>query len=896
MNNAYYQYWGKALKNKEDGKYHLLVYHSLDVVAVAVEFCKCSHFWEHFYEALNIKQEVFLDVIGFLSAVHDIGKFAEGFQNLRPDLYQILNQKESAAVYQEKHVSLGYRFLCEYIPIKLALDNNTLLDLLASWFSASAGHHGRPPENEIHAYPVLRQFSKQGIEDAQMFLNDALNLFPNAEIFFKSSVGNNEIVFQKLSWNLAGLMILADWIGSNSCWFPYQSDRMDLSNYWKTIALPQAKKALRESHILPILSAGQSSLKQLFPRINSPTPLQQTVEKISFLKGPKLFIIEEITGAGKTETALMLAHRLMASGEADGLYFGLPTMATANAMHERIELIYRKLYDPTSEPSLVLAHSASKQYSAIEQMKNNEGNYSNDDESAGQAAKRWLFDNRKKALLANVGVGTIDQALLAILPARHQSLRLLGLYRKVLIVDEVHACDSYMNGLLCDLLKFHAAHGGSTILLSATLPRKQRTDFIKAFADGLGCNFFGNISNEYPLMTSVERNGFSEKSITSPEYLHRKVTIKPIYEKKDILDFLLFAVQGGKNNVCWIRNTVHDALVAYNWVIQQLDEKDVTLFHARFALGDRLEIEKNILNDFGPKSSSVNRRGRVVIATQVVEQSLDLDFDFMVSDLAPIDLIIQRAGRLCRHCRDDQGNRVDEKDQRGAPEMMVYMPQVGEEIKADWYSVVFPKAAKVYEHHGRLWLTAKWLVDNQRFCVPGDLRTMIEYVYGEENETLIPEVLQRQENRADGNDRANAGLAQYHKLKLESGYMPDMLKWIDDEKAPTRVGSLTTTLRLAVGQNDVWVPYFGNDWALSQLSVYRSLIASEDEAERKAIDAVKKTMPDRGKYCVVVPLKENGDSWEGFAYDLQNQKVKVLYDRKSGLRVQRQGESDEFDL
>lgn len=891
----YYRYWGKASGDKEEMKYHLLVYHSLDVAAVGVELCKANFLSKQFCEVLNIQSEVFYDVVGFLCGAHDVGKFSEGFQNVRPDLYKILNGKRSSAGYQEKHGSLGYRFLREYMPTFLKINKDILLDYFDSWFSASAGHHGRPPENQMNPYPVSRQFSSQGIEDAQMFLNDIRELFPNAESFFKTSSGYRETVFQKLSWDLAGLMVLADWIGSNADWFSYQAGEIDLRNYYETIAIPQAKKVFQKNRILPKQPARQSSTKALFPKISLPTPLQQVTEEFSFVPGPKLFIIEEVTGAGKTEAALMLTHRLMAAGEIESVYFGLPTMATANAMYKRVESMYRQLYETGSEPSLILAHSASRQYSAMEQIKNTEQNYSDNEESSGQAAKGWLFDNRKKALLADVGVGTIDQALLAVLPARHQSLRLLGLYRKVLIVDEVHAYDSYMNGLLCNLLKFHAAHGGSVILLSATLPRKLRMDFIKAFADGLNYNFFGDISNDYPLLTSIGKDGFVEKPISSPGYLHREVTIKPVYEKKDILDLIMFAVQNGKS-ICWVRNTVYDALDAYDWVMKQLGDGVVTIFHARFALGDRLVIEKNILNDFGPDSSSVNRSGKVVIATQVVEQSLDLDFDFMVSDLAPIDLIIQRAGRLCRHPRDGKGDRVDGGDRRGIPEMAVYMPSSDGEIKSDWYSATFPKAEKIYEHHGRLWLTAKWLAKNKRFRAPDDLRPIIEYVYGEDNEKQIPEVLQKQETRAEGNDRGKASLAQYHKLKLENGYMPDMLQWADDEKAPTRVGELTTTVRLAVWKNNTLVPYFENDWPLSQVTVYRSLIADEDDMDKKEIETARKMMPDGGKYCVVIPLKENGNCWEGFANDVQNQKVKVLYDLRRGLRVQRQGEANEFDL
>jgi len=890
----YLKYWGKT--EKGGSAYHPLVYHSLDVAAVGRLLAERLHIAQHVADLLAFDRQSMLGVITFLCAVHDIGKFSEGFQNLRPDLFQTLKGLTSQTPYQEKHWSLGYRFLCEHTPAKLKIEEHTLLDLLGSWFGASAGHHGRPPKNEIHPPPLSQRFSKQAMTDAIDFMKDTHRLF-NTSGCFDILTQKDEVIFKQSSWTLAGLIVLADWLGSNQRWFPYQTDPMDLQSYLEKFALPQAEKAIKESGVLPLSSAVQCSFNDLFPKIVTITPLQKETETLPLASGPKLFIIEEITGAGKTEAALILTQRIMASGEAGGIYFGLPTMATANAMYSRIEAVYRKLYAKDTSPALILAHSANRQYLAIERD-NDEQNYSDDDECAGHRAAAWLFDNRKKALLANVGVGTIDQALLSILTARHQSLRLLGLYRKVLIVDEVHAYDSYMNSLLCNLLKFHSAQGGSAILLSATLSKKLRKDFITAFAAGANRNFSGDVSDDYPLITTVGENNFLEKLVVSPTHLHREVAVEVVYERDDVLTLIVSAVGKGKS-ICWIRNTVYDAFEAYEIIIQQLGEGAVTLFHSRFALGDRLTIEENILNSFGPKSSAQSRSGKVVIATQVVEQSLDLDFDFMISDLAPIDLIIQRAGRLCRHSRDKQGNRIAGKDRRVAPKMVVYMPHVDDEPKSDWYSAVFPKAKKIYEHHGLLWLTAKWLFKKKKFCMPGDARIMIEWVYGDESRKRIPEALMSQENKAEGNDKAKSSLAGYHELKLEYGYAADMNHWPDDEKAPTRIGESMTTVRLVVWKENMLAPYFqqgsGNHWVLSEVSVYRSLITTEHEANKVAIEAVKRTMPDKGKYCVVIPLQRSGNYWEGFARNGRNEKVKVFYDRKSGLQIEKLEENDESD-
>jgi len=518
--------------------------------------------------------------------------------------------------------------------------------------------------------------------------------------------------------------------------------------------------------------------------------------------------------------------------------------------------------------------------------------------NASQEAGAWLYDNRKKAMLAHIGVGTIDQALLSILSAKHQSLRLLGLNRKVLIVDEVHAYDSYMNELLCNLLKFHSALGGSAILLSATLPQILRKKFIESFAEGLNLEFPGMSKTDYPLFTVVSGKDFNEIPVKSSDFFKKEVKIMPVDEEQKVLKLIEDAVKNNKC-VCWVRNTVYDAIKGYKKITEKYKETPVIIFHSRFILGDRLKIENEVLRLFGQNSNASDRAGKIVIATQVVEQSLDIDFDYMISDMAPIDLIIQRAGRLCRHKRDMDGNRIENSDKRGFPEMAVYMPSLEGKKTDKWFSDVFPKAAYVYPHHGELWLAAEWLLKNKKIIMPDDAREMIEYVYGAKSEIKIPKVFERIENKAGGNDRARAGQAHYQKLKFDEGYTANMYNWPDEEQTVTRLGEPTTTIRLAKWENNILVPFFNqtnrNDWHLSQVSVYKYAVAYEDEQYRNDIDRVKSNMSDKGRYCVLIPLSENGPGlWKGFAMNAEKEKVTIYYSHKIGL-YWKEGDADESD-
>ncbi len=769
---------------------------------------------------------------------------------------------------------------------------------------AVTGHHGKPPkEAEGARFSIGSHFGATERSDALLFTrhtaglllvdlppNDALRLFTSEDLLCH---------LRRASWLLAGFSILCDWIGSDEKkHFQYCCALMSPDEYWRRHALPQAETAIIEAGILPKTTSPKTGMKALFPNITLPSPLQLHTSEIALQNSPQLHILEEATGAGKTEAALALAHRLMAQGLAEGVFIALPTMATANAMYERLASSYRRMFADKEKPSLVLTHSARHLYdlfhdSILKDIAAGRRAYPQNEETASAQCAAWVADNRKKATLADVGVGTVDQALLGILPSRHQSLRLLGVARKVLILDEVHAYDPYMLRLIETLLEFHSAFGGSAILLSATLPLSARQRLTNAYSRGLEKDSFELSSMQYPLATIITNSEAIETGIASRKDNDRYVGIRFIHDDRDALLLMKQAADGGKC-ACWIRNTVADAIESYRKLRTEVDPDGLQLFHARFAMGDRLNIESEVIARFGKTSNSQHRAGKILVATQVVEQSLDLDFDVMVSDLAPIDLLIQRAGRLQRHPRDRRGNPLTglgETDQREPPCLHVLSPEPVDSPLDGWYRSRFPQASKIYPSHGQLWLTARMLNKYAGWRMPDDARSLIEGVFGEHPFEPVPEGLARREIIAEGQAGASASFALQNVLKLDEGYADTPGRWLDDTKAPTRLGDINSTVRLARRDGESLIPWFAAEryaWDLSQVNVRAAWIKEEDiEPELlHAAAQAKESMPDRGKWSILVPLSNTGSGeWRGKAKDSAGQTVEVNYSEERGLIV-----------
>ena len=510
---SYYPYWGKASGNSDENplQYHLLVYHCLDVAAVGrTLLMKDHHLCEKIISPIlqrndEADKDRALNLITTLLALHDIGKFSGRFQNLRPDIMDTLQGRTCENGYTVYHDDMG-RLLFEadlwkrawsedWFGLDRSADPLDWKDALRAWIFAVTGHHGKPPENPKNALTGNMLFDKEERNAAVAFATACTRFFLNNpshhEILKFTEDTRDE--FCRTSWLFAGLAVLSDWIGSDRSHFPFCSEPMPLDKYWAH-ALHYAEDAVHDAGILPARVSEKTGMIGLFPG-KSPTPLQSYVSacELGKIRSPRLFIIEEATGSGKTEAAIVLAQRLIAAGMGEGIFFGLPTMATADAMYGRMDEAYLNLFVCEDHPSLVLAHSSrnlsNKFRNSIIPVNDAFIEPDRNGEVSGSAqCAAWLSDNRKKSLLAQIGVGTIDQALIGVLPLRHQSLRLLGLSRNILVVDEVHAYDPYVHKLLGTLLEFHAAQGGSAILLSATLPKKQRQELIIEFCRGLGAD------------------------------------------------------------------------------------------------------------------------------------------------------------------------------------------------------------------------------------------------------------------------------------------------------------------------------------------------------------------------------------------------------------------------
>nr|WP_231971611.1 CRISPR-associated helicase Cas3' [Thiohalobacter thiocyanaticus] len=894
----YYKYWGKS---GEGGLCHLLPYHCLDVAAVGdVYLARNEYVRRQLAQMLGLDEEDFVSFVVFFLGLHDIGKFARHFQALQPELFNKL-QGEQAELPYVRHDVLGellwrttlYPYGAERGLLSLtAGGRRPSYDTAADyWLHTVLGHHGKPVSAKDASVREVPEsyFPETAREAAKDFFDDWRELrglgadtpLPPAETVAKAS------------WWLAGLAVLCDWLGSNQRYFPLVEEVIPLEEYWQR-ALVQAEKAVQRSGVVPTPIAPVKKPTELFGSyFTTLTPLQAHCQSLQLYSGPALYLLEDVTGAGKTEAALILAHRLMAEQGVRGLYFALPTMATANAMFERMGQVYRHLYIEKAAPSLVLAHGARRLHrgfrDAIEDYPvagNND--YGDGTEPAQFHCAGWLADNPKKSLLAEVGVGTVDQAVLGVLPSRHQSLRLLGLLGKVLIVDEVHAYDAYLFHLLKALLTFHASSGGSAILLSATLPQNQRQALLDAFYVGIESQTkrIERVGEEdYPLMTCANSEALQEKVLESRPEVCRTVAVERIDSLEQAEALMTQAMERGEC-LCWIRNTVHDARWAWRELTARHPEWEIDLFHARYALGDRLAIETRVVKRFGKEGGASVRKRQILIATPVVEQSLDIDFDYMISDLAPIDLIIQRAGRLHRHRRDQAGNPIDGEDCRGTPVLHLYAPEPLDEPEETWFSAFLPKAAYVYPNHARLWLGLRLLMAKGSFVMPDDARGLIEGVYGDD--VAFPAGLETSDIASAGVQSSEGSLADYNAFRITAHYgATGVGRWWSEERAPTRLGD-STPVYLARREGGDIVPLRQEGefpWQLSSLSMLTAKIASAQRpaAVTEALwEQTLETLPAKGRWGVLLLLDQED---KGIADNGYGDSVTVRYSGLEGLLV-----------
>ena len=869
---GYFNYWGKTRRkgDVDSSPYHLLPWHSLDVAACGWQMVMNNHFHAaDIFAELGFARDDAARWFAWVLGAHDLGKFARGFQQLSSEVHPLLVPAVSGKAYCERHDSLGYwlwkdyleprwkEVVCNAIPFSYQRQSGYALHC---WFSIATGHHGKPPKENVKGSLAFTSEDKEAAENWLTDLSHLLGIDTLPECFADKTWREK---LKQQSWLLAGLTVLADWLGSNQSHFPLVSDIFPLTEYWQQ-AQNQAQQVLQQ---LPTPSAIQDfhSYRALFPFIEHLTPLQQKALEVDIsVPGPQLLVLEDVTGAGKTEAALILAHRLMSAGKGDSLYVGLPTMATSNAMFHRLSLAYRALFIKSSMPSLVLAHGARHMSDAFNhslwsEENNGQHQYAADESAASSACNIWFADSRKKSLLAEVGVGTLDQLLMASMPFKHQSLRLLGLFGKLLILDEVHAYDSYMVRLLEGLLEFHAAQGGSAIILSATLPYSLRSKLLRAFQKGTGGKLpTPNPDAQYPWFSLLTTQGLHESFTATRPEVAREVSIAWLTQAQLAVELIESAVSAGQC-ICWIRNTVDEATEVYRQLKERgtIPAEDLLLFHSRFAFIDRMEIETQALRRFGKESTSAGRRGKVLIATQVIEQSLDIDLDIMISDLAPVDLLIQRAGRLQRHQR---GTRIP-------PVLHIFAPAWQDAPQSDWLTETIPGTGFVYADHACLWRTQHILREKGAIRMPEDARELVETVYQEC--VSAPQGLERASDQAYGKNLSASGAAAQTLLRRDDGYsrIASDYPW-DDVELATRLSDATVDLYLAWQDGEPYAEGEDHAWEQSRLSVretlWRKMAAHIPHLEGDALEQLRLKIRNP---LAQVALLERGKASEFYSYE-----------------------------
>ncbi len=893
-------FWGKArpLRDDQDVKWHPLPFHSLDVAAVAETLLgRNSRLRASLTRLLGMSnEEELVSVVCYLIGLHDIGKFAKQFQAKEPQHFPACFEDDPRGLPTSFDHGRGCLALYDSGWSHFLPSDSESSMVWRAWrplVSAVAGHHGAPPwADQSHLDPV---FGTIGIAVARQFIRDLRQLWapPSVEV--------DRWTAKRASWALAGLVTLADWIGSNQLWFPYAASGIDLGEYLAQ-ARKKAERAVEEAGIVPAKCVSHLAYGDLIGD-HEPSPMQRWARDVELPDGPALFVIEDDTGSGKTEAALMLSHRLIRNGGAEGLYIALPTMASANAMFDRLARTQRHLFTPGSVPSISLAHSARWFHEGFRRATlsagRNERPYSmagdpDSEATASAACAAWVSDDRRKAFLADVGAGTIDQALLAVLPSRFQSLRLHGLMRRVLVLDEVHAYDAYMMREMEALLEFQAGLGGSAILLSATLPLESRKRLVAGFARGLGDHGSGAPAaraSAYPLATIRARQVHVHAKVDGQRGRARRLPVRFVGSPDEGIDIIRHAANAGQAAL-YIRNTVDDALETYHKLSERPLDRQPLLFHARFALADRLEIERQVTGSFGKQSTPDDRRGRILIATQVVEQSLDLDFDVIVSDLAPVDLLMQRAGRLWRHHR---------RERRGSPEFVIVGPEAVQDATDDWFRSAFPRASHVYQDHARLWLTVNVLMRRGCIDTPWDSRGLVEEVYGESACERVPEGLMGAALEAMGRRGADQGIATTNVLRFGCGYLAGD-SWASEWRVPTRLNDHpSVSLRLAClagGQVAPYAkvaPHFGSRrnresteaeaWRLSEVAVSAKRVSDEAIPDRivgasRAARAGWRHWEDEKILVVLDPV--TGGAYTGLAKS-GDRDIRLGYGPRTGL-------------
>lgn len=526
---------------------------------------------------------------------------------------------------------------------------------------------------------------------------------------------------------VAGLTSVADWIGSGQHF-------ENPAHPWQAAIQP----ALDEAGWVTPTYQSMLDFAQVFGF--SPRPVQQQL--LDTVSVPGVYVLEAPMGVGKTEAALYAAYQMLQSGQASGVYFALPTQLTSNKIYERFNAFLERILTPDCPHRSLLLHGKAW----LQETEMGE---------EGRPGGAW-FHHAKRGLLAPFAVGTIDQALMAAMNVKHGFVRAFGLAGKVVILDEVHTYDAYTGTLLDALVALLRHLHCTVIILSATLNQERRASLLGAT---LTCS-------AYPLITAVRRvegqQVVTEQPVAPLPDTH--VNIKLLADDADALQEVLDRASAGQQ-VLWIENTVQQAQERYLDLAARAQELglDCGLLHSRFTAVDRQAVEDRWVNSFGkPGWPLRGLQGRILVGTQVLEQSLDIDADFLVSRFAPTDMLLQRLGRLWRHASAPRASSA-------ICEAWLLTPDLSSAVASP--SSAFGASAFVYSPYVLCRSLQVWQA-LQQVALPSGIRGLIEASYaGRSEEGEMARWLYELNNGTPGRNgcRGRLALQQLARIGLAEG-------------------------------------------------------------------------------------------------------------------------------
>lgn len=781
--------WGKF--NRETGDYHPLAHHSMDVAAVFARLLELSVVRTRVETAAGRSLgEADCQRLAALVFLHDIGKLHPGFQAKGwPDE---LWKKPKCG-----HQSEGCEFLALACSDQAHPFHEHMLrifewgDAAENIVAAAFAHHGRPVEWPLVPTPRgWRRLPHYDWQSEAGAIADAMwRWFPVA-FDGEGEELPNEPRFHHL---VAGLAALADWIGSNVGFFPYQAP-LDLA--YDAAARDGASRALAKIGLdpaalvdVPCPTFGQLTGGWL------PNAAQSAVADVDV--NARLVILEAETGSGKTEAALWRYTKLFAAGKVSGLYFAVPTRAAARQLHRRIDQAIGRVYGSRA-PEAVLAIPGMMRSGDFEGQRLPNWEVLWDDQK--QAPHRWAAEHTTRFLAAPIAVGTVDQAMLSALKVKHAHLRSSALSRSLLVVDEVHASDSYMTKVLSRLTDQHLAVGGYAMLMSATLGARAR---VRWTAGPLPDSEMAKETPYPAVWTSEQRHPLAVGEVARPKDVHMQTASTMV--PQEAAELAADAARRGAR-VLVIRNTVTKTIETWESV-QEAGQAQLlmqaagaaALHHSRFAVEDRQLLDEAVEKALAKDRTDIGT-GCIVIGTQTLEQSLDIDADLLITDLCPIDVLLQRIGRLHRHQLARPNGFEDATT-------IVLLPDSGLDKLASpaFYNGLGAWRKDggftgVYRDLAVLELTRRLIDAKPVWCLPAMNRALVEgATHPEVIEDLVAtkgEKWRRYQQDLSGTDAAAGAVAGLNVLDRDAPFDSNLTFPPSDETIMTRIGEEGVVLPL----------------------------------------------------------------------------------------------------